>query len=127
VSVADRSEAGERGVVGQELGVLVGQVVEGGGGVSGCSRRAPLATALAEYGRIVRTNFLLAYGADPQLRSRITGQLNKGETLHALRRHLVIGSRAQLPADEDDRHRHALCLQVLVNAVVWGELFFRRL
>jgi hypothetical protein len=25
---------------------------------------------------------------------------NKGETLHALRRHIVIGSRAQIPADK---------------------------
>ena len=45
-------------------------------------------------------------------RARIAGQLNKGETLHALRRHLVIGSRAQIPADEDDHRRHALCLQM---------------
>jgi TnpA family transposase len=50
----------------------------------------------------VRTNFLLVYCADPAERARIAGQLNKGETLHALRRHLVIGSRAQIPADEDD-------------------------
>lgn len=85
------------------------------------SPQTPLAAALAEYGRIVRTNFLLGYCADPNERSRIGGQLNKGETLHALRRHLVIGSRAQLPADEDDHHRHALCLQLLVNAVlVWN-------
>jgi hypothetical protein len=38
-----------------------------------------------------------------------------------MRRHLVIGSRAQLPADEDDHRRHALCLQILVNAIqVWN-------
>ena len=83
--------------------------------------QSPLAAALAEYGRIVRTNFLLFYCADPALRARIAGQLNKGETLHAVRRHLVIGSRAQIPADEDDRRRHALSLQILVNAVqVWN-------
>jgi len=83
--------------------------------------QSPLAAALGEYGRIVRTNFLLAYCADPAERARIAGQLNKGETLHALRRHLVIGSRAQIPADEDDHRRHALCLQILVNAVqVWN-------
>jgi hypothetical protein len=83
--------------------------------------QTPLAVALAEYGRIVRTNFLLLYCADPALRTRIAGQLNKGETLHALRRHLVIGSRAQIPADEDDHRRHALSLQILVNAVqVWN-------
>ncbi|MDQ6778112.1 MAG: Tn3 family transposase [Actinomycetota bacterium] len=61
------------------------------------------------------------YCADPALRARIHGQLNKGETLHALRRHLVIGSRAQIPADEDDHRRHALCLQILVNAAqIWN-------
>ena len=33
----------------------------------------------------------------------------------------MIGSRAQIPADEDDHRRHALCLQILVNAVqVWN-------
>ncbi|MCA1678061.1 MAG: transposase, partial [Actinobacteria bacterium] len=83
--------------------------------------QSPLAAALGDYGRIVRTNFLLVYCADPAERARIAGQLNKGETLHALRRHLVIGSRAQIPADEDDHRRHALCLQILVNAVqVWN-------
>jgi TnpA family transposase len=45
--------------------------------------QTPLAVALGEYGRIVRTNFLLRYCADPALRARIHGQLNKGETLHA--------------------------------------------
>ncbi|MGH3263426.1 MAG: Tn3 family transposase, partial [Trebonia sp.] len=90
------------------------------------SPRTPLAAALAEYGRIVRTNFLLEYCADPLLRARITGQLNKGETLHALRRHLVIGSRAQLPADEDDHQRHALCLQILVNAAqIWNARYMQ--
>jgi Tn3 transposase DDE domain len=85
------------------------------------SPQTPLAATLGEYGRIVRTNFLLGYCADPNERSRIGGQLNKGETLHALRRHLVVGSRAQLPAEEDDHRRHALCLQLLVNAaLVWN-------
>ncbi len=80
-----------------------------------------LASALGEYGRIVRTNFILGDCADPAQRARIAGQLNKGESLHAMRRHLVIGSRAQLPADEDDHRRHALSLQILVNAVqVWN-------
>ena len=59
--------------------------------------QSPLAAALSEYGRIVRTNFLLAYCADPAERARIAGQLNKGETLHALRRHLVIGHARRSP------------------------------
>ncbi len=80
--------------------------------------QSPLAAALAEYGRIVRTNFVLGDCADPTQRARIAGQLNKGESLHAMRRHLVIGSRAQIPADEDDHRRHALCPQLLGVAVM---------
>ena len=83
--------------------------------------KPPLAAALSEYGRLIRTNFLLNYLADAPLRRRITAQLNKGETLHALRRHIAFGQRQQLPADEDDHRRHALCLQLVVNAtLIWN-------
>jgi hypothetical protein len=83
--------------------------------------QSPLAAALGEYGRIVRTNFVLRDCADPVQRARVAGQLNKGESLHAMRRHLVIGARAQIPADEDDHRRHAVCLQLLGNAMqVWN-------
>ncbi len=89
--------------------------------LSNTSPQTPLVAAMSEYGRIVRTNFLLGWCADPAQRARIAGQLNKGESLHAMRRHLVIGSRAQLPAHEDDHRRHALCLQILVNTIqVWN-------
>jgi hypothetical protein len=66
----------------------------------------------------VRTNFLLAYLADAPLRRRIGAQLNKGETIHALRRHVAFGQRQQLPADEDDHRRHALCLELVTNAIL---------
>jgi hypothetical protein len=42
------------------------------------SRRNPLAQALQEYGRLVKTNFILAWLADQELRARIGRQLNKG-------------------------------------------------
>jgi TnpA family transposase len=83
--------------------------------------QTPLAAALREYGRLVRTNFLLAFMADEPLRRRVGAQLNKGETLHALRRHVAFGNRAQLPPGEADQHRHALCLELVVNAIlVWN-------
>ena len=56
--------------------------------------QSPLAAALGEYGRIVRTNFLLTYCADPAQRARIAGQLNKSETLHARRVQHRVGARA---------------------------------
>jgi len=50
------------------------------------SRRNPLAQALQEHGRLIKTHFVLAWLADEELRARVGRQLNKGEPLHALRR-----------------------------------------
>jgi Tn3 transposase DDE domain len=58
------------------------------------SRRNPLAQALQKYGRLVKTNFILTWLADEELRSRIGRQLNKGEQLHALRRAIFYASKA---------------------------------
>jgi Tn3 transposase DDE domain len=69
----------------------------------------------------VRTNFLLRYCADPALRARTHGQLNKGETLHALRRAPRDRLARPDPRRRGDHRPHALCLQLLVNAVqVWN-------
>jgi TnpA family transposase len=42
------------------------------------ARRNPLAQALQEYGRLVKTNFVLDWLADQELRTRVGRQLNKG-------------------------------------------------
>jgi TnpA family transposase len=63
------------------------------------SRRNPLARALQEYGRLIKTNFVLASLEDQQLRSRIGRQLNKGDQLHALRRFLFYANEGHV------RHR----------------------
>ncbi len=91
------------------------------------SRRNPLAQALQEYGRLIKSNFILAWLADEELRRRIGRQLNKGEQLHALR-------RAILYADEGHiRHRtpeqqgeQALCLAIVVNAIIaWNTVYIQ--
>jgi TnpA family transposase len=38
--------------------------------------------------------------------------------MHALRRHVAYGQRQQLPADEDDHRRRALCLELVTNAIL---------
>jgi TnpA family transposase len=83
------------------------------------SRQNMLARALLEYGRLVRTLFILRYLADPELQRRVHRQLNKGESLHALRRRLFCANEGHV------RRRHheaqteqALCLTVVTNAVV---------
>ncbi len=82
-------------------------------------RQNTLTRALIEYGRLVRTTFVLRYLADEALQRRVHQQLNKGESLHALRRRLFFSHQGHVR-----RHHHgeqtdqALCLTLVTNAVV---------
>ena len=58
------------------------------GKLQASERQNQLTRALLEYGRLVRTIFVLRYLADEALQRRVHQQLNKGESLHALRRRL---------------------------------------
>src|SRR6266581_1715227 len=55
---------------------------------SAAVRQNTLAAALKEYGALRRTIHAARYLADPTYRRKIARQLNKGESLHALRRDL---------------------------------------
>src|SRR5207302_826887 len=59
-------------------------------------RQNALTRALQEYGRLVKTIFILRYLESEEYRRRITTQLNKGESMHALRRFLVFANDGQL-------------------------------
>ena len=92
------------------------------------SKRNPLARALQEYGRLIKTNFILAWLGDEELRQRVGRQLNKGEQLHALRRFLFYANeghvRHRTPEQQTDQ---ALCLSVVVNAIiVWNTVYTQR-
>jgi len=64
-------------------------------------RPNPLAQALQEYGRLIKTNFVLDWLADQELRTRVSHQLNKGE--------------------------QALCLAIVVNAIIaWNTVYTSR-
>ncbi|MCA1680486.1 MAG: Tn3 family transposase [Actinobacteria bacterium] len=66
-----------------------------------------LAKALREYGRLVRTNFILDWVGDPVLRARGLGQLNKGESANALHRYVGFGNRGRVYArDPEQLQRH---------------------
>jgi TnpA family transposase len=58
--------------------------------------RNPIARALQEYGRLVKTNFILEWLGGEQLRRRYGRQLNKGENLNGLRRVLFYAYEGQL-------------------------------
>jgi Tn3 transposase DDE domain len=78
--------------------------------------------------RLIKTNFVLAWLVDEELRHRVGRQLNKGEQLHALRRFLFYANEGHV------RHRtpeqqtsQALCLSVVVNAIiVWNTVYTQR-
>jgi len=85
------------------------------------SRQNSLARALQEYGRLVRTIYLCRYVADEELRRRVRRQLNKGESLHALRRDLCFAHQGHVRRRHlDDQVDQALCLTLVTNtAVLW--------
>jgi TnpA family transposase len=84
-----------------------------------------LVAALQEYGRLIKTNFILQYLGNEDFRRRINRQLNKGESLHSLRRYLFVANEAHI------RKRHyetqlnqAGCLNLMTNAVVvWNTVY----
>ena len=59
------------------------------GKLSASGRQNALAAALKEYGALRRTIYAARYLADPAYRRKISRQLNKGESLHALKRDLL--------------------------------------
>ncbi|MFI9848092.1 Tn3 family transposase [Nonomuraea sp. NPDC051941] len=85
----------------------------------GSSTPNTLAAALKEWGMLRRTLHAAKYLSDPAYRRRIARQLNKGESLHALRRDLHYAQQGAVTkpalADQTDQ---AWCLTVLTNAVI---------
>lgn len=59
-------------------------------------RPTPLARALEELGRIIKTLYLLAYIGDEAYRRRILTQVNRGEDRHQLARVVFHGKRGEL-------------------------------
>lgn len=88
-------------------------------------RKTDLAAALEEYGRLIKTIFLLQYFDDEALQKRIGAQLNKGEALHALRRFLFLANQGQIRrAAFEEQVNQVSCLNLVANAVVaWNTVY----
>jgi TnpA family transposase len=85
------------------------------------SRQSTLAKALHEYGRLVRTIYICRHVAGEELRRRVRHQLNKGESLHALRRDLFFAHQGHVRRRHlDDQTDQELCLTLVTTAcVLW--------
>lgn len=78
----------------------------------------PLAEALIEYGRILRTNHGLRWRADEVMRREVGLMLNKGEKFHGLRDHVRFGRQGQTRTSSREPHElSALCLQLVMNCI----------
>src|SRR2546430_3162893 len=88
-------------------------------------RQNVLTRARQEYGRLIKTLFLLRYLESEDYRRRINAQLNKGEALHALREFLFFANRGTLRRKQEEAQTNqAGCLNLLTNAVVaWNTVY----
>lgn len=89
------------------------------GKLSASGRQNTLAAALKEYGALRRTIYASKYLSDPDYRRKIARQLNKGESLHALRRDLLYAHEGMIRARQlEDQTEQAWCLTLATNAVI---------
>jgi len=88
-------------------------------------RKNRLTRALQEYGRLIKTIFILRYLESEPFRRRINTQLNKGEALHELREFLLFANKGVLrKKQEGELMNQAGCLNLVTNAVVtWNTVY----
>ncbi|MCX4791383.1 transposase [Streptomyces sp. NBC_01221] len=96
------------------------------GKLSASSRQNTLAAALKEYGALRRTVYAARYLAAETYRRKIARQLNKGESLHSLRRDLHYAHQGKIRerflAGQTEQ---AWCLTLLTNSVVtWTSEYY---
>ncbi|MGI8468431.1 MAG: Tn3 family transposase [Pyrinomonadaceae bacterium] len=63
----------------------------------------------------------------PEYQKRVTGQLNKGEAMHALRNFLFVANERQIrKRNHEDQLNQAACLNLVANAVaVWNTVYIQ--
>jgi TnpA family transposase len=85
----------------------------------------PVALALREYGRLIKTLFVLRYLADETERRAIGRQLNKGEALHALHERIFFADEQRIRVHTLDRQSvQAHCLHLIANAIItWNTIY----
>jgi TnpA family transposase len=90
-------------------------------------RQNNLTYVLQEYGRLIKTIFILKYLLSQTLRRKINKQLNKGEALHALRNFLWFGGDGKIRKKQDEQQQEQLlCLNIATNCVVlWNTVYMQ--
>lgn len=89
----------------------------------------PLYQALKELGKVVRTDFLLRYMDDEQMRHRTHRQQEKIESAHALSQAVSYGNNGVLQyANQEELLTMQGCKRLIENSVIcWNYLYLSRL
>ena len=75
-----------------------------------------------DFGRLIKTEFLLEYLAQPQLRQRIRQGLLKVEQLHQLARDIFFAKRGRISAREIHQQLNACsCLTLIAAAIIYWQ------
>ena len=75
-----------------------------------------------ELGRVLKTEFLLHYMSEPQLRARVRRGLLKVEELHALARAVYYGQRGRITVrDVYDQMKTCSCLTLILACIIYWQ------
>lgn len=91
------------------------------------TRQNVLVKALQEYGRLIKSIFIPTYLCREDRQRRIHTQLNKGESLHDLRRFLFFADDGKIRKSQiEDQLNQAACLTLVTNAIiVWNTRYIK--
>jgi TnpA family transposase len=90
--------------------------------LASCTAKNRFYRANRDLGRVFKTEFLLSYLSEPQLRSRIRKGLLKVEQLHALARDVYYGRRGRINARElHEQMNSCSCLTLIIACVIYWQ------
>lgn len=90
--------------------------------LAGFSARNRFYRANRDLGRILKTEFILDYMSEPELRTRIRRGLLKVEELHALSRDVFYGNRGRVDARELwEQMNSCSCLTLIVACIIYWQ------
>ena len=97
--------------------------------LSSYAREHPLYKALKEFGRIIKSVFLLTYLDDVELRQRIEKQLNKIEFANRFSKAIIGGHKQEFEVGEkEEQEIMAACNILIQNCVnLWNYLYLSQL
>jgi TnpA family transposase len=89
------------------------------------SKQHPLYRALKEFGKIVKTIFILQYVNDPEFRQAIEKQLNKGESAQKFSKAISFGHNQEFAQSEKEEQEIAEgCRRLIKNSIIcWNYLY----